>query len=130
MRDSDDDLAAAGARLVAVGTGDQRYADAFVRETEAPFLVLVDDDAAAAQAASVRTVGWFSLLHPRTWRASVDTWKRGHRVHKAGARVTQLGATFVLGPGDRLTYEYIDADSTDHAPVADVLTAVRETGAC
>ena len=46
------------------------------------------------------------------------------------ARVTQLGATFVLGPGDRLTYEYIDADSTDHAPVADVLTAVRETGAC
>ena len=28
------------------------------------------------------------------------TWKRGHRIHKPGKRVTQLGATFVLGPGD------------------------------
>ena len=130
MRDHDDEITAAGARLVAIGTGDQKYAAAFVRDTDAPFLVLVDDDAEAARAAAVRTVGWFSLLHPRTWRASADTWKRGHRVHKAGARVTQLGATFVLGPGNQVRYEYIDGDSTDHAPVADVLAAARETGVC
>jgi peroxiredoxin len=130
LRDHDDEIRAAGARLVAIGTGDQNYAAAFVRETDAPFLVLVDDDAEAARAAAVRTVGWFSLLHPRTWRASADTWKRGHRVHKAGTRVTQLGATFVVGPGAQVRYEHIDDDSTDHAPVAEVLGALRENEAC
>ncbi len=112
--------------MVAIGTGNQRYAAAFVRDEHIPYTVLVDDDAAAAHAASVRSVNFVELLHPRTWRTSVETWKRGHKVHKAGARVNQLGATFVIGPGDHLRYEHIDADSTDHAPVADVVAAVRD----
>jgi peroxiredoxin len=125
LRDQSNEIEAAGATIVAIGTGNQRYADGFVRETGAPFLVLVDDDAAAARAASVRTVGWFELLHPRTWRASLDTVRAGHRVHRAGARVNQLGATFVIGPGDDIRYEHIDADSTDHAPIPDVLESLR-----
>jgi peroxiredoxin len=115
-----------GADVVAIGTGNERYAAAFIREENIPFTVLVDDDARAAGAASLRDVGWLAMLHPRTWRATVETWRRGHRVHKAGARVTQLGATFVLGPGDRVRYEHLDRDSTDHAPVAEVLAALRE----
>ena len=121
MRDHNDEITAADAQIVAVGTGNVHYAAAFVRETEAPFLVLVDDDAEAANAAAVVTLGWFALLHPRTWPASIEAWRRGHRVHKSGKRVTQLGATFVIGPGDVVRYEHVDTDSTDHAPIDDVL---------
>jgi peroxiredoxin len=124
LRDIDDKISEAGADIVAIGTGDQRHAAAFVRETGSPFLVLVDDESRAADAASVRTVGWYRLLHPTTWRASIETWRRGHRVHKAGKRVRQLGATFVVGPGDRVRYSHIDADSTDHAPIDAVLAAL------
>jgi peroxiredoxin len=124
LRDHNDEITAAGAQIVAIGTGDVRYAAAFVRETDAPFLVLVDDDADAANAASVVTLGWFALLHPRTWKASMEAWRQGHRVHKSGKRVTQLGATFVIGPGNVVCYEHIDADSTDHAPIGDVLGAL------
>jgi peroxiredoxin len=124
LRDANDKISTAGAELVAIGTGDQKYAAAFVRETGAPFLVLVDDDAQAAHAASVRTVSWYRLLHPTTWRASLETWREGHRIHKAGKRVKQLGATFVLGPGDNVRYSYVDADSTDHAPVDAVVAAL------
>ena len=42
-------------------------------------------------------------------------------------RVKQIGATFVIGAGDRIRYEHIDFDSTDHAPVADVMTVLRDT---
>jgi peroxiredoxin len=126
LRERYDDIREAGADLVAVGTGDRRYAAAFVREERVPFLVLVDDSAVAAHAASVRTVGWFDLLHPRTWRASMDAWRHGHTIHKAGTRVNQLGATFVLGPGDLVRYEHVDGDSTDHAPLSDVFAALRE----
>ena len=126
MREHNDEINNLGASIVAVGTGDQRYAEAFVREEQIPFLVLVDDDAAAAEAASLRTLNWFQLLHPRTWKATRDTSKRGHHVHRSGKRVKQIGATFVIGAGDRIRYEHMDADSTDHAPVDDVIASLRQ----
>lgn len=107
--------------MVAIGTGDVRYARAFVEQEEIPFLVLVDDDAAAARAASVRKVNFFKLLGPGTWRATRKTWQDGYRIHKSGKRVNQLGATFVIGPGPTVHYTHIDDDSTDHAPLEDVI---------
>jgi peroxiredoxin len=127
LRERYDQIISLGADIVAVGTGDRRYAHAFAEEEQIPFLVLVDDDARAANAASLRTLSWFQLLHPRTWKATRATSKRGHHVHKAGKRVKQIGATFVIAPGDRILYEHMDADSTDHAPVDEVVAALRET---
>jgi peroxiredoxin len=124
LRDANDKITAAGGEIVAIGTGDKNYAAAFVRETGSPFLVLVDDDALAAHAASVNTASWYRLLHPTTWSASLETWREGHHIHKAGRRVKQLGATFVLGPGDQVRYSHVDADSTDHAPVDTVVAAL------
>ena len=124
MRERNDEIISLGARIVAIGTGDQRYADAFVRDEQIPFLVLVDDTAAAAEAASLRTLNWFQLLHPRTWKATRETSKRGHHVHKSGKRVKQIGATFVIGAGDRVRFEHLDADSTDHAPIEAVITSL------
>jgi hypothetical protein len=46
-------------------------------------------------------------------------------VKKSGKRVNQLGATFVLGPGSRVRYEHIDIHTADHAPLAEVLGALR-----
>jgi peroxiredoxin len=126
LREHHEEITGLGAEIVAVGTGDRGYAEAFVRDERIPFPVLVDDDAVAAQAASLRTLNWFQLLHPRTWRATRETSKRGHHVHKSGKRVKQIGATFVIGAGDRIRYEHLDVDSTDHAPVEEVVAALRE----
>jgi peroxiredoxin len=127
LREHTDEIGDLGAVIVAVGTGDRRYAEAFVRDERIPFLVLVDDDAAAAQAASLRTLNWFQLLHPRTWKATRETSKRGHHIHKSGKRVKQIGATFVLGAGDRTRYEHLDADSTDHASIDAIVASLRDT---
>jgi len=108
--------------VVAIGTGDVRYARAFVDQEEIPFLVLVDDDGAAARAASVRKVNFFKLLGPGTWSATRKTWREGYRIHKSGKRVNQLGATFVIGPGPTVHYEHLDDDSTDHAPLDEVIS--------
>jgi peroxiredoxin len=126
LREHHEEITDLGADIVAIGTGDRRYAEAFVRDERIPFLVLVDDDAVAAQAASLRTLNWFQLLHPRTWKATRETSKRGHHVHKAGKRVKQIGATFVIGAGDRVRYEHLDTDSTDHAHIESFMAALRE----
>ena len=89
--------------------------------------MLVDDDAAAARAVSLRTLSWFQLLHPRTWKATRETSKRGHHIHKSGKRVKQIGATLVIGAGDRVRYEHFDTDSTDHASIDEVLASLRHT---
>jgi peroxiredoxin len=120
-----DDIRSLGGDLVAVGTGSERYAAAFVKDEQIPYLVLVDDDAEAANAAAVRSTSFVGMFHPRTWMATVRAWRNGHRIHKAGRRVTQMGATFVLGPGDTVRYAHVDADSADHAPIDDVLAALR-----
>jgi peroxiredoxin len=125
LRERHDEIAGLGADIVAIGTGNRNYAETFARDTRIPFLVLVDDDAEAAHAASLKTLNWFQLLHPRTWKATRATSRRGYHVHKAGKRVKQIGATFVLGAGDRVRYEHLDADSTDHADIDEVIAALR-----
>jgi peroxiredoxin len=124
LREHHEEVGARGAAIVAVGTGDLGYARRFVEDERIPYLVLVDEDARAAAAAAVVDASWVHLLHPRTWTATWETYRRGHRVHAPGKRVTQLGATFVLGPGERVRYAHLDADSTDHAPLASVLAAL------
>ncbi len=120
MREQHDAITGRGAQVVAIGTGDPRYAAAFVDDERIPYLVLVDDDGLAARAAGVPTSSFIGLFHPRTWAATRGAQRRGYRIHKAGARVTQLGATFVIGPGDIVRYAHLDSDSTDHAPVEEV----------
>jgi len=125
LRGSYDDIQRRGAEVVAVGTGSVRYAAAFVADEDVPFPVLVDDDARAAHAASVRRVGFVRLLTDARSRAGAKRARAGgHRIHKAGRRVTQLGATFVIGPGSEVRYEHLDDHSADHAPLDEVLASL------
>jgi peroxiredoxin len=125
LREHYGEITAAGGEVVAVGTGDQRYAKAFVAEEQVPFPVLVDDGAAAATAAAVRKVNFLTLLFdPRSMSGAVRAWRSGFRIKKSGTRVTQLGATFVLGPGATVRYSHVDAHSADHAPLTEVLAAL------
>ena len=124
MRDAHEKILAAGAQIVAVGTGNAKHARHFVEEENIPFPVLVDNDASAARAASVKRGGAWNVLGPKTYGASLKTWRRGHRIHMAGKRVFQLGATFIVGPGDRVHYEHIDETTVDHAPLDEVFAAL------
>ena len=125
MRGRYDEIQGRGAEVVAVGTGSVRYAAAFVADEDVPFPVLVDDDARAAGAASVRKVGFFKLLTDSRSRPGAKRARAaGHRIHRAGKRVTQLGATFVIGPSDVVRYEHVDDHSADHAPIDEALAAL------
>ena len=61
MRRNYPEITSRGADVVAIGTGDVRYAQAFVNDEEIPFLVLVDDDASAANAASITRANFSSF---------------------------------------------------------------------
>jgi peroxiredoxin len=125
LRGRYDEIRGAGGEIAAIGTGSTALARAFVEDDRIPFPVLLDADGRAAAAAAVRSSSFIGMFHPRTWKPTRETWRRGFRVRTPGPRVTQLGATFVLGPGAHVRYAYLDRDSTDHAPLDDVLAALR-----
>jgi peroxiredoxin len=124
LREHYDEIRARGADVVAIGTGDERYAARFVADERVPFPVVVDDGGDAARAAAVRRATPWGLFNPRSFPGARRARKAGFRVHKSGKRVTQLGATFVVGPGDRVAYAHVDAHTADHAPLDDVLAAL------
>ena len=125
MRGKYEDIRHSGAEVVAIGTGDRRYAEAFVREEDIPFPVLVDDGGGAAAAAAVKKVNFATLLFdPRSIGGAIRAHRDGYRIKKSGKRVTQLGATFVVGPGNVVRYAHVDRHTADHAPLMDVLAAI------
>lgn len=128
MRDRHDEIRGLGARCAVIGTGDQRYARDFAERERIPFPILVDDDGAAARAASVERVGMLALFTPASFPGTLRALSRGYFVGRPGKRVDQLGATFVVAPGDRLVYQHYDAHPADHAPLEEVLAAVARCG--
>jgi peroxiredoxin len=127
LRERYDELRDLGGEVIAIGTGNVPYAAAFVTEEHVPFPVLVDDAGAAARAAQVKRVNFYRLLFDRRSLAGArEARAAGHRIHKPGKRTNQLGATFVIGPGDRVQYEHVDDHTADHASLADVLDALRK----
>jgi peroxiredoxin len=123
LRDAYGDITNAGADVVLIGTGNINYANDTKASLDLPFLVLVDDDAAAARAATVRRVGPAGLFSPSSWSGTRRAWKAGYRIGKSGKRVNQLGATFVVD-ANGVRYEHLDAHSADHAPIAEVLATL------
>ncbi len=126
MRDRYDEIKQAGGEVVAVGTGNRAYAAKFVEDERLPFAVYVDDHAEAANIAAVRSPSFFKLVfNPQSRPGSRRAREAGHRIHRAGKRVTQLGATFVVAPGNEVRYQHLDEHSADHAPIDDVVAAIR-----
>ena len=126
MRGRYDEIAALGAEIVVIGTGNPRLARAFVEDERIPFPVLVDDDAEAARAASIRRVNFLELFHPASFAGTARAWREGHRVGRPGRRTNQLGATFVVGPGSRVRYEHRDAHPADHAPLDEIFDVLKD----
>jgi peroxiredoxin len=124
LRDQYGDVTTRGGEVVVIGTGNLEHARAFVDDEGIPYPVLVDGAAAAAKAARIKRVWFHQLFHPASYAATRRAWRDGHRIGKPGRRTNQLGATFVIGPGNVIRYEFRDAHAADHAPMGDVLAAL------
>jgi len=111
---------------VAVGTGNPDLARAFVEDYEIPYPVLIDPAGEAAGIASLSKMPAWKMAHPVSWSGTRRAWKAGHRIGEPGPRVTQLGSSFVIGPGPKLHYAHRDAHSADHAPLDALLGALRQ----
>ena len=131
MRDEYDEITDRGGEIVAIGTGNVGYAKAFVDEEHVPFPVLVDDDGRAAKAASIPSMNFFKLVLNRNSRAAMRRAREGGSRHPQGRAPGDAARRDVRRRPGRpvVRYEHVDVDSSDHAPVDEVIAAVPEPAA-
>ena len=124
MRRHQPDIEKAGARIVAIGTGNRQFAAAFVRDEAIRFPVLIDDNAEAAKAIELGRTSALGLLRPSVITGRRRAAAAGHTQKRLGERPMQLGATLVIAPGGEVVYSHMDSDVADHAPVGEILAAL------
>ncbi len=125
MRDQEDALRAAGARVAAIGMGDRNYARAFRDESGIRFPLLIDEQREAYRVAGLKRASLVHLLYRANATARARAKAAGHRQHKLGANPFQLGGSFVFGPGNVDRFAHVSATFGDNADVARLVDVVR-----
>ena len=113
-----------GARIAAVGLGDEAYARIFRQETGITFPLLIDTDRVAYRALDLGSASIFHLLKAETYTAGARAKAAGHEQHKLGKNPFQLGGSFIFAPGDVDLYAHVSATFGDNAPMANLLAAL------
>lgn len=117
-----------GATLVVVGPAQPEHIAAFRQATGYAGALYVDPARRAFRTAGL-VHGWASTYHPFAILKGVKAFAQGFRQGARQGDVAQQGGTFVLGPGDRLRFEWRDRFAGDNPDLDAVVEAIPTTAA-
>ena len=124
LRDHEDEICEAGAKVAAVGLGDANYASAFKNDTGIGFPLLVDDRRQAYRALGLKQGSMLHLARRDNAQARKRAAAGGHRQRKLGKNPFQLGGSFVFGPGNVDLFVHVSETFGDNAPPLDLIAAL------
>lgn len=125
-----DDIHAAGAELVIVGSGSPQMAGFFAEDYAITTPVLTDPGRGVYRALEARRPPHLAFLDPRVFVQGLRSLLHGHRqqVDSAGERgdQTQLGGVFIVRPGGDVAWAHRSAFAGDHPTNDAILDALRQ----
>lgn len=124
LRHHEADIAAAGAGIAAVGTGDAAYAQRFKAAHHIDFPLLVDNDLVSYRAVETQSGTLRDLVAPTVLAKGARAVLRGSRQARSGPAPLLLGATHVIRPNGSVPLAWVNADYADNAPLDAVLAAL------
>lgn len=128
MREHEKEIKQAGAILAAIGLGDMHYARVFREETGITFPLLVDSERIAYKAAELKSGNLFHIFRRENAEARARAKAGGFKQHRLGNNPFQLGATFILGPGNRDLFVHLNRTFGDDADPNALLRALTNRG--
>lgn len=124
MRDVSGEIENRGARLVIIGSGLPMHAQGFADKYALKDTVFTDPERSLYQAFGMtRSVG--KTLGLGALKGGLRAFKEGFRQSGTQGDPWQQGGTLVISPQGVLVYEYLSKEAGDHAPVAQVLAALK-----
>jgi peroxiredoxin len=112
-----------GGTLVVVGPAKPEHIKGFRESTGYQGALFVDPALRAFRTAGL-VHGWASTYHPLSVLKGIGAMARGFRQVGRHGDVVQQGGTFVLGPGDRVRYEWRDRYAGHHPNLDEVVEAL------
>ena len=130
-----DEIHAAGAELIIVGSGSPRMAGFFAEDYAITTPVLTDPRRDVYRMLEALRPPRLWFLDPRFLLGSFRALARGHRQTFGPSSelgdASQLGGVFIVQPGGDVAWAYRSAFAGDHSSNAEVLAALRDaTQAC
>jgi hypothetical protein len=112
-----------GGEVVVVGCGMPEHIAGFRTATGYDGPLVTDPSLRSFQAAGL-AYGWSRTFDPRALRKGIAAFASGFRQGARRGNPVQQGGTFVLGPGDRVRFEWRDRFAGDHPEMQQVLAAL------
>jgi hypothetical protein len=112
-----------GGALVVVGPAQPEHIAPFRAVTRYQGPLFVDPSRRSFKAAGLAH-GWAHTYHPAAVVKGVRALAQGFRQGGRQGDVVQQGGTFVLGPGDRVRFEWRDRHAGDHPDLDAVVEAL------
>ncbi len=124
MRGHQFEFDARGAKLAAIGLGNEQYARLFREESGITFPLLIDSERRAYRAVGLKSANILHLFRSDNAEYRKRAKAGGFTQHKTGKNPFQLGGSFVFGPGNVDRYAHISQTFGDNAPVSELLAAL------
>jgi hypothetical protein len=118
-----------GADVVAVGMGRVDMAKHFADTRGIPFRLLVDHDQESYRALELKSGSWWDVTGPKVWVRGIKGMAKGHASTIPRQDPKQFGGVLVVAPGGEVRYLHRAENSSDNAPIDEVLAALPGGGA-
>ncbi|MEO6468079.1 MAG: peroxiredoxin-like family protein [Acidimicrobiia bacterium] len=128
MREAYPDIAAAGADVLAIGTGAAFQAEHLMRNGM-PFDCVIDPDANFYRAVGIGRVGPTEWLRPSVISRYVAAWKRGGRQGRVTGDWRRLSGVAIVDPDRTIRYLHRATNVGDYPAVAEIVGALPQPGA-
>ncbi len=125
LRDSIDDIHAAGAEVHVIGNGAPMFIEGFRDTTKYQGPVYTDPSLAVYKAAELKR-GMFATFNPAAGVRTIGALARGFRQGKTMGDATQQGGVLVVDRDGSVVYHHISNGPGDNAKPAEILRALRE----
>jgi peroxiredoxin len=128
-----EDFEAAGVRLAVIGIGTPRDAAEFRRAQGVDLPLLADPDRRTYELAGAKVATLGEIAGPKVIlkgikRTLASRWRQGSiAVHQGPimGHAAQLGGVLIVAPDGSVRYAHLSDDSSDNAPVREVIAAAR-----
>ncbi len=118
-----DEITAKGAQLIAIGNGDAKWANAFVKAENVTFAVYVDPGRRTYAALGMNRA-LLGILDPKVISHGARASKAGFKMSMVRGDPFQNGGVAVVGADGELRYVHIENESGDLADLDEVIGAL------
>ena len=126
LRQHEDDLKELGIQVLVVTFEHQSNAEAYVRDSDLRWPLLIDESRSLYQTYEVERASLAKVLSPASWITYAKLLLCGRRLKRSTGDIQQLGGDVLIDPDGIVRVHFVGNGPADRPSVDSLLEAVRQ----